>query len=491
MKKNIWALIILAAMICSGCAVEEEEPVMDQSVNVETSEAYIGSQETEGTYIGVIENTDSVSVVPLVSGTVEEVNFEVGDTVSAGEVLCQFDDTTAQQNYAAAVTGLKNAKASLASAQANYNNSVATNAQNIIIQHSANDYKTQMDIRAQQNKRDKQGSAVQLASDAVDHAKKAVEDAEKDLKEAEDSGDDDDIERAKRTLRSKEEAYEDAKVRLRTERYSYNGEAIALESAEGQRNWTNGWVYQGQQVVAAAGMDVTQKSVDSAAVGVESANNNIDVAKYQLSLCTVTAPIGGIIEQVNVKKNNYFSSGQISFVISNPNSRRAVFHVADNVASELSVGQKVDIANGARIYEGFISEIGVAVDDTGLFQIKAEVVNAPELADGIYIKLNTIIHRSEDKVTIPTDAVYFEEDQAYVFVNENGIARRRNISIDIYGQEETTVYSGLVAGDKVIDTWSGSLKDGAKVKDTTNDSATSDKDAPSTSGMVLVSVGAS
>ena len=132
--------------IVTGCATAEEEALMDQSINVGITKAYIGSQETEGTYIGVIENTESVSVVPLVSGTVDEVNYVVGDTVSAGAVLCHFDDTTARQNYAVAKTGLKNAKASLASAQANYNSTVASTAQNVIIQHNASDYKTQKDI---------------------------------------------------------------------------------------------------------------------------------------------------------------------------------------------------------------------------------------------------------------------------------------------------------------------------------------------------------
>ncbi len=408
--------------------------------------------------------------------------------IPAGSVLYQLDDTTAQQNYASAVTGLKNAQASLASAQANYNNSVATNAQNIIIQHSATDYQKQMEIRSKQNTRDSQGNVLHDRSEDVHDADDDVEKAEKALEEAKATGDATKIASAEAALEIAEDAYESAKRSLRSQQYTYNGASIDLESAEGQRAWNNGLVYQGQQVVAAAGMNVSQKSVDSAAVGVESANNNIDTAKYQLSLYKVTAPISGIVEKVNVQKNNYFSSGQISFVISNPHSRRAVFHVADNVASELYVGQTVDISYNDKSYEGLISEIGVAVDETGLFQIKAEVINAPELADGIYIKLNTVIHRSESKVTIPTEAVYFEEDQAYVYIENNGVAVRRNIELDIYGENETTVKSGLSEGDNVIDTWSGSLKDGAEVNVTTKNSSGG---GSNTSGMVFIGAGAS
>ncbi len=500
--KRLSAVLVLITALLAGCTAEEEEALMDQSINVSVTRAYIGSQETEGTYIGVIENTDSVSVVPLVSGTVDEVNYEVGDTVSAGSVLCHFDDTAAEQNYAAAKTGLKNAQASLASAQANYNNTVATTAQNIIIQHGVTDYKTQKDIESLQNTLDSQGSVLNDRSEDVHDAKAALNDAEdaveqakEDLESAKKSGDEAAKKNAEaavssaRSLRdSAEKAYESAQRNLRSQQYTYNGASINLESAEGQRALNNGILYEGQQVVAAAGMDVSKKSVESAAVGIESANNNIDSAEYQLSLYTVTAPVSGVIEKVYVQENNFFSSGQVSFVISNPRSRRAVFHVTDNVASELNVGQAIEISYNDRIYKGQISEIGVAVDDTGLFQVKAEILDAPELADGIYIKLNTIVHRSESKVIVPTDAVYFDENQAYIYVEQGGKAYRRNIVIDIFGDQETTVSSGISEGENVIATWSGSLKDGAEVRVTKEEPAIGQQES---SSKVLVGAGAS
>ena len=471
MKRGLVFILFLIATIVTGCAAEEEEALMDQSINVGVTKAYIGSQETEGTYIGVIENTESVSVVPLVTGTVDEVNYEVGDTVSAGAVLCHFDDTTARQNYAVAKTGLKNAQASLATAQANYNNTVASTAQNIIIQHYATDYKAQKDIEGLQNTLNSQGSELQNKSDDVHDAKDDLEDAEEELDKAKESGDEAKIKAAESVVDQAEKAYEKAKRNRKTQEYTYNGASINLQSAEGQRALNNGIVYQGQQVVAAAGMDVSQKNVASAAVGVESANNNIDSAEYQLSLYTVRAPIGGVIEDVFVEKNNFFSSGQVSFVISNPNSRKAVFHVADNAAAELEVGQEIGFDYNGNEYKGQISEIGVAVDETGLFKIKADIMDAPDLADGIYIKLSTVVHRSERKIMIPTDAVYFDDNQAYVYVEKDGRAYRRDVELDIFGESETTLSSGLSEGENVIATWSGSLKDGAEVRVTGEEKA--------------------
>ncbi|MCR5627833.1 MAG: efflux RND transporter periplasmic adaptor subunit [Lachnospiraceae bacterium] len=466
MMRKITVLIsVVALLVCTtGCTAKEEAVLMDPSINVTTVKAYVGSQETEGNYIGVIENTDSVSVVPLVSGTVEEVNYEVGDTVSSGSVLCRFDATTAEQNLQNAKTGLKSAQASYASAQASYTNTIASTAQNIIIQHNYDDYNRSMNIHNQENSLCQADYSIENYENAVKDAKDNLEDAEDDYDKAKKSGDSEAISAAKSKKETAEDTLEKAEQNLKNAEFNYNGQAISLAQSKGQQEQLNGIVYAGQQVVAAAGMDVSKKSVDSAAVGIDSAKNSIEAAEYQLSLYTITAPISGVIERVDVDENNYFGSGQVSFVISNPNSRRAVFHVPDNVAAELEVGREVEIISNGKEYVGDISEIGVAVDDTGLFQIKAEIPDAPELADGIYIKLSTVIHKSENNIVIPSDAVYFEDNQAYVYVEENGMAVKKNVEFDIYGEEETTILNGLSDGDNIIATWSGSLKDGAPVK---------------------------
>ena len=57
---------------------------------------------------------DRVYVVPLVSGTVTQVNYSVGDTVKEGDVLFKVDDEAAQLQ-------MDNAKATYSQAQAGVN----------------------------------------------------------------------------------------------------------------------------------------------------------------------------------------------------------------------------------------------------------------------------------------------------------------------------------------------------------------------------------
>ena len=115
----------LSALLCctltlalAGCQTPPEEPVLDQTVTVETTAAQLGDLSTQSTYIGTISAEGTASVVAMVSGNVEQVAVSVGDTVSAGDLLCRFDDESARLS-------LQNAQAAVNSAHESYNSAVA------------------------------------------------------------------------------------------------------------------------------------------------------------------------------------------------------------------------------------------------------------------------------------------------------------------------------------------------------------------------------
>ena len=115
----------LSALLCctltlalAGCQTPPEEPVLDQTVTVETTAAQLGDLSTQSTYIGTISAEGTASVVAMVSGNVEQVAVSVWDTVSAGDLLCRFDDESARLS-------LQNAQAAVNSAQESYNSAVA------------------------------------------------------------------------------------------------------------------------------------------------------------------------------------------------------------------------------------------------------------------------------------------------------------------------------------------------------------------------------
>jgi len=158
---------ILAVTIFMGAASAngEKEPAEEvrKDIIVDTIAPEIGDIVVTGEYIGTMEPSQQVVVYPKVSAEVLSVNFNVGDTVQAGDVLFELDSKTLQ-------TTISQTQATVASAQAkaNYNLAIAQN--NLATQEF--------------NVENGYDNTIKSAENAIDNAQAAVDSAENRLQAA-------------------------------------------------------------------------------------------------------------------------------------------------------------------------------------------------------------------------------------------------------------------------------------------------------------------
>lgn len=122
MKRSIYVLIACAysVLFCAGCGAGKPAGDMSQmttSVAVETQEIALQPMEQYVSVSSKVSSEQEVSVVPKTSGTVKKLYVSLGDTVKAGDILFEIDDTEARLQ-------VQQAQASLESAQANYDQNV-------------------------------------------------------------------------------------------------------------------------------------------------------------------------------------------------------------------------------------------------------------------------------------------------------------------------------------------------------------------------------
>jgi len=118
-------LCVVMFLMFGACSEKEDIATMDKTVSVETSAVLRETLSTESTYIGTVSAEGTASVVSLVSGTVEHVAVAMGDKVSAGDLLCRFDDESARLALGSAEASLGSAEASFHSAQLGYDGTAA------------------------------------------------------------------------------------------------------------------------------------------------------------------------------------------------------------------------------------------------------------------------------------------------------------------------------------------------------------------------------
>ena len=78
---------------------------------------------------------------------------------------------------------------------------------------------------------------------------------------------------------------------------------------------------------------------------------------------------------------------------------------------------------------------------------------------GTKVKLTVVMDQVKDVLTVPVDAVNYDNGKAFVYCYDNGAAKKVMIEAGIYDAQTMEVKSGLTAGDQVITTWSNELVD--------------------------------
>lgn len=181
MKKNYrmksLAVLLTAALALGGCQSstdEAETETADTSLAVEAAVPEVGDLSVSSTFIGTISPQEQVSIIPLVSGEVSSVHFQVGDQVQAGDVLLQIDDEAARLQLESARLTKEGAELSaqrtLGSSQVMSNLSMESNIKNI--QYQIDMAKKQYDtagnsITDTQQKKEDMKSALDKINDSI------------------------------------------------------------------------------------------------------------------------------------------------------------------------------------------------------------------------------------------------------------------------------------------------------------------------------------
>lgn len=315
---------------------------------------------------------------------------------------------------------------------------------------------------------------LQKAKNDLKAAQEALDTAEEALKPHKDT-----LTAAQSAASQLDSAYEQAKAGIEqiddgkeqleetlSDTYTSLGQTETVKNlTEAQLNVNTQPVQEAGKRTAALGIDSAAAQVNSAKVGAAGAKVGIDSAEYQLDMYTLTAPIDGVIEAVNVEAHDFASPGNPAFVISNKDTMTVTFGVSEGIRSTLKVGQKIEVDRNGKTYSAAITEIGSMIDQTtGLFMIKS-CVSTPDdsLLTGSTVKVTADTYSRGDALLIPYDAVYYDNSQPYVYVAVGDVAERRDIETDIFDEQTITVISGLTTEDQLITSWSANLRDGAEI----------------------------
>ena len=213
---------------------------------------------------------------------------------------------------------------------------------------------------------------------------------------------------------------------------------------------------------------VSQEVYDTALSALESARAQLSGNEIQLGYTRITAPFDGLIIQRAVKFGETVTAGQQLFRISDFDPLLCMIGVPERDLARLSVGQpailQVEAFPGEQ-FRGRVLRISPVVDAaTGTIRVTLEVNRQGRLSPGMFAGVRLVTDVREDALIMPKRALSLESLADSVFVVEDGVAYRRNITLGYEEDDRVEVTSGLSASDRVIVVGQDGLTDATPVQ---------------------------
>lgn len=213
---------------------------------------------------------------------------------------------------------------------------------------------------------------------------------------------------------------------------------------------------------------VSQEVYDTALSALESAKAQLSGNEIQLGYTRITAPFDGLIIQRAVKFGETVTAGQQLFRISDFDPLLCVIGVPERDLARLSVGQpailQVEAFPGEQ-FQGRVLRISPVVDAaTGTIRVTLEVNRQGRLSPGMFAGVRLVTDVRPDALIMPKRALSLESLADSVFVVEDGVAYRRNITLGYEEDDRVEVTTGLDRGDRVIVVGQDGLTDATPVQ---------------------------
>jgi membrane fusion protein (multidrug efflux system) len=189
--------------------------------------------------------------------------------------------------------------------------------------------------------------------------------------------------------------------------------------------------------------------------------------RQQANLYRIVAPISGTIDQMDLKLGQVAQPGSTGIRIVNADVLKVKADVPESYAGSVGTGNSVKIVV-PDAHDSLTTKVtfaAKAIDPTSRsFAVEIKLPTRKSLRPNMTAIIKIADYSKGNAITIPVKAVQRSEDGDYVFVNENGTAKRKAVKVGVTYGGQSEILSGLKAGEQLITEGAADIEDGDKVK---------------------------
>lgn len=216
-----------------------------------------------------------------------------------------------------------------------------------------------------------------------------------------------------------------------------------------------------------AGPTATEIAVREAAVAEAAAR--LALARAHLAECVIAAPFDGVITAVEVRPGDLAVPRSPLLGMYDPGSLVVRFAVSEAHAAAVRPGLPLEVtfdALGGLAFGAVVSRVYPELDAAMRTRtVEAKLAGPAEIVPHMFARLQLELERAADAVLVPAEAVLTAPDgERYVFVVDQGRARRRILVPGIEQEDAIQALDGLEPGELVVVAGQAALRDGQPVR---------------------------
>jgi membrane fusion protein (multidrug efflux system) len=211
------------------------------------------------------------------------------------------------------------------------------------------------------------------------------------------------------------------------------------------------------------------QDLDDATAALKVAEADLALAATRLDKTRITAPFSGLAGQRLISQGTFMRAGTPITRLAQVDKLRVTFAVPERILGSMRLGAQVAVTTPAFPevkLTGVVDVIEPQLDTaTRTVGIVALVDNPEEvLRPGMSATISVVLQERAEALTIPTDAVFVEDGQAYVFaIKPDSLVTRVPVILGTRLADVVEVLEGLDAGQQVVKAGHQKLYEGAKV----------------------------
>lgn len=211
---------------------------------------------------------------------------------------------------------------------------------------------------------------------------------------------------------------------------------------------------------------VSAQQLDNIRTQLIAAESRLVSSKRRLSDATVKAPMAGYINERYIEVGAYLNPGARLFDLVDDSKFKLKCTVTETQVMLIKKGQSVTISCDQfpdQTFTGTLSFIGKKVGSGLNYPVEITLPAGKDLMTGLYVSAQFGSKQQQKGLLIPRNAVSGGVKSASVFVVEEGIAHRRNVTIGSMIGSKVHVLQGVQAGDSIVVAGLIDVSDGIQV----------------------------